>query len=437
MRKSVIGFAAGTLCIAGAALTQTPTGAELATLHAVDQHNASMEQLLEKLVNINSGTFNHPGVIRVGRMLEHELQGLGFEVRWINEDAVQRAPSLLARHGGKGGKRVLLIGHMDTVFEPADPFQHYTRTGTVATGPGVSDMKGGLVIILASLAALKSSGLLADANVSVFITGDEEAAGEPLELARKDLIAAARDADAVLSFEGEVIRDGVEYASVARRGAAQWDLHVQGKAAHSGGIFDPDTGDGAAFELARILAKFHDTLREHNMTYSVGLALAGSQIKVQADGSATLSGKSNIVPPEALAIGDLRVLTPEQLQRVAGKMQAIVADSLPGTHSRLTLEPGYPPMAPTPANEALLRALNAASKAIGAGNIQALDPMLRGAGDASFVAPYVAVLDGLGLAGGGAHAAGEHADLTYLPLQSKRIALLIARLSEAARDGSR
>jgi glutamate carboxypeptidase len=434
MRSRMIGFAAGTLLAAGAGLTQTPTSAELAALHAVEQHNAAMERLLEQLVNINSGTFNHPGVIRVGRVLEQQLRSLGFETRWINEDAVQRAPSLLARHAGKQGKRILLIGHMDTVFEPSSPFQHYTRSGAVATGPGVSDMKGGLVIILASLTALKSAGLLADANVSVFITGDEEAAGEPLQLARKDLIAAAREADAVLSFEGEVIRDGIEYASVARRGAAQWNLHVQGKAAHSGGIFDPDTGDGAAFELSRILAKFHDTLREHNMTYSVGLALAGSQIKVQPDGAATVSGKSNIVPPEALAIGDLRVLTAEQLKRVAGKMQAIVADSLPGTHSTLTLEDGYPPMAPTAGNEALLRALNAASKSIGAANIQPLDPMLRGAGDASFVAPYVDVLDGLGLAGGGAHAAGEHADLTYLPLQSKRIALLVARLSEEARE---
>jgi glutamate carboxypeptidase len=422
-----------TLLASGAAHAQTPTAAERTAVRAVDAHNAGMERLLEELVNINSGTFNPAGVVRVGQVLERQLRELGFETHWINEDAVHRAPSLMAVHAGKRGKRVLLIGHMDTVFEPSDPFQHYTRSGNTATGPGVGDMKGGLVIIVASLAALKDSGLLADANVSVFFTGDEEAAGEPLELARKDLITAAQQADAALSFEGDVIRDGIEYASVARRGASQWELHVQGNAAHSGGIFDKDTGDGAAFELSRILARFHDTLREPNMTYSVGLALAGAHIKVQPDGSASLSGKSNIVPPEGTAIGDLRVLTPQQLERVEDRMQAIVAESLPGTHSTLIVQPGYPPMAPTPGNEALLRALNAASASIHAGTIQALDPMLRGAGDASFIAPYIDVLDGLGLAGGGAHAAGEHADLTYLPLQSKRIALLIALLTREPR----
>jgi glutamate carboxypeptidase len=416
---------------------QQLTPAEQAALRAVDQNNRAMETLLENLVDINSGTFNLPGVIKVGKVLEHELQALGFQVRWINEDAVHRAPSLLAEHPGGRGKRVLLIGHMDTVFEPSDPFQRFVRSGRTATGPGVNDMKGGLVVVVASLSALKSAGLLADANISVFFTGDEEAAGEPVALARQDLVAAAKQADAALSFEGEVIRDGVEYASVARRGASQWELRVQAKAGHSGGIFDKDTGDGAAFEMSRILDQFHNTLREPNMTYSVGLAAAGAQIRLQPDGAASLSGKSNIVPPEAVAIGDLRVLTPEQLQRVQGKMQAIVARSLPGTHATLTFDSGYPPMAPTAGNEALLREFNVASHLVGGASIIALDPMLRGAGDISFIAPYIDGLDGLGLAGSGAHAAGETADLSYLPLQSKRIALLIAHLSHSPRPAGR
>jgi glutamate carboxypeptidase len=426
-----------TLLAVATVSAQQPTPAEQAVLRAVDQHNAAMETLLENLVNINSGTFNQPGVVKVGKVLEHELQGLGFQVRWINEDAVHRAPSLLAEHRGGTGKRVLLIGHMDTVFEPSDPFQRFERTGKTATGPGVNDMKGGLVVVIASLSALKSAGLLADANISVFFTGDEEAAGEPVALARQDLVAAAKQADAVLSFEGEVIRDGVEYASVARRGASQWELRVQAKAGHSGGIFDKDTGDGAAFEMSRILDQFHDTLREPNMTYSVGLAAAGGQIKLQPDGAATLTGKSNIVPPEAIAIGDLRVLTPEQLLRVQGKMQSIVARSLPGTHATLTFDSGYPPMAPTAGNQALLREFNAASHLVGGASILALDPMLRGAGDVSFIAPYVDVLDGLGLAGAGAHAAGENADLSYLPIQSKRIAILVTHLSHSPRPAGR
>ncbi|HEV8017931.1 MAG TPA: M20/M25/M40 family metallo-hydrolase [Steroidobacteraceae bacterium] len=409
--------------------------AETAVLRAVDQNAAASEALLEQLVNINSGTFHPDGVISVAKVLEQELKRLGFQIRWIDEESVHRAPSLLAAHPGAGrGKRVLLIGHMDTVFEPSDPFQRFTRNGKLASGPGVTDMKGGLVVMVASLQALSRAGQLADASIRVFLTGDEEAPGEPIESARRDLVAAAKDADAALSFEGEVIRDGVEYASVARRGATQWELHVKAAAAHSGGIFTKDTGDGAAFEVSRILAQFHDSLREPDMTYSVGLLLAGSQIRLQSGGNATVAGKSNIVPPEALAVGDLRVLTPEQLRRVEQKMQTIVAASLPGTQSRLTFDEGYPPMAPTAGNLALLHELDQVSRSLGAPGIQALDPMLRGAGDASFIAPYIDVLDGLGLAGGGAHTAAEHADLSYLPLQSKRIALLVYRLSRMPRE---
>ncbi len=411
-------------------LAQKLSAPEAATVRAVDEGNAAAQSLLETIVNMNSGTFNIAGVSAVGKVLERELQGLGFKTTSINEEAVKRAPSLLAEHRGRrGGKRVLLIGHMDTVFEPTHPFQRLERNGNIITGPGVNDMKGGLVVMIAGLRALHGAGLLKDANISVFITADEEAAGETIESSRKDLIAAARNADVALSFEGVVVRDGLEYASTARRGSTQWKLHVKAKAAHSGSIFSKDTGDGAAFEMSRVLAQFHDTLREPNMTYSVGLALAGSQIKVQPDGNASVAGKGNIVPGEAMVIGDLRVLTPEQLTRVQEKMKAIATASLPGTQSALEFEQGYPPMAPTPGNIALLTELNGVNQSLGAPALQALDPMLRGAGDASFIAPFIDVLDGVGLAGEGSHTATENADLSRLPLQTKRTALLIHRLT--------
>jgi glutamate carboxypeptidase len=403
---------------------------EASIVHSVDEEAPAAVTLLEKIVNINSGTFNPAGVIQVGKVLEGEFQALGFTTRWVPMDAVQRAPSLVAELKGTRGKRVLLLGHMDTVFEPSSPFQKFIRNGDTATGPGAEDMKGGIVVILSALKALKSAAALDGSRITVFLTGDEEAAGEPVEISRKAMIETAKNNDAVLSYEGGVSINGKDYASTARRGAASWEVRVHAKAGHSGGIFSASEGDGAIFEVSRILNLFHDTLRESNMTYSPGLLLGGSNIKAEPNGDGSVAGKVNIIPGEALVRGDLRVLTPEQFARVKDKMESIVGSgNLPGTKAEITFSDKYPPMAPTPGNVALLAKLNEGNRAMGMAEIEALDPMLRGAGDASFVAPYVDVLDGLGAAGSGAHAPGETVDLSRQPLQSKRSALLIYRLT--------
>jgi glutamate carboxypeptidase len=401
---------------------------EAAIVHSIDEEAPAAVGLLEKIVNINSGTFNPAGVLEVGKVLEREFQALGFTTRFVSMDAVKRAPSLVAERRGSRGKRVLLLGHMDTVFEPSSPFQKFVRTGDIASGPGASDMKGGIVVILSALKALKSAGVLDGSKITVFITGDEESAGEPTEISRKEMVETGKNSDAALSFEGGVGEHGKDYASTARRGATSWELRVHGKTGHSSAIFTPTMGDGAVFELSRILNQFHDTLRGPNMTYGVGLVLGGSNIEVDPNGDASVSGKANIIPGEALAIGDLRVLTPEQLARVEEKMRLIVSQNLPGTQAELTIKDKYPPMAPTPGNIALLTKLNEGNRALGLPEIEALDPMLRGAGDVSFVAPFVDSLDGLGAVGTGAHAPGETVDLSRLPQQSKRTALLIYRL---------
>jgi len=398
-------------------------------VHSIDAEAPAAVALLEKIVNMNSGTFNPAGVVEVGKVLEREFQALGFATRWVPMDAVKRAPSLVAERRGSRGERVLLIGHMDTVFEPSSPFQKFVRAGDIATGPGTSDMKGGIVVIISALKALKSASALDGARITVFITGDEESPGQPTEISRKEFIEAGKNSDAALSFEAGITEQGRDYASTARRGATAWELHVHAKSGHSGGIFSASAGDGAIFEVSRILNLFHDTLREPNMTYSAGLLLGGSNIKVEPSGDASVAGKVNIIPGEALAMGDLRVLTPDQLSRVKDKMLSIVGTrNLPGTKAEITFKDNYPPMAPTPGNVALLEKLNEGNRALGTPEIQALDPMLRGAGDASFIAPFVAALDGLGATGTGSHGPGETVDLSRMPLQSKRAALLIHRL---------
>jgi glutamate carboxypeptidase len=401
---------------------------QAAMIRFIDEETPDATRLLARMVNINSGTFNKTGVVEVGKLLEPQFQNLGFNTRWVQMDAVNRAPSLVAERKGDRGKRVVLIGHMDTVFEPSSPFQEFVRNGETAVGPGAGDMKGGIVIILSALKALRSVGALDRASITVFLTSDEESVGEPVEVARKDLVAVAKNSDAVLSFEPEINKDGKDYAVTARRGATLWELHVQGKAGHSSQIFSPSLGDGAIFELSRILTLFHDTLRESNMTYNVGMVLGGSDIKVEAGGEASVSGKVNIVPGEARAIGDIRALYPDQLARTKEKMQSIVTRSLPGTSAEIRFTDKYPPMAPTEGNIALLAKLNDVNRALGAPLTEAIDPMSRGAGDASFAAPFVDVLDGLGAPGMGLHAPGESVDLSRMPLQSKRAVLLIFEL---------
>lgn len=417
-----------------ASAAATPSRAEAKLVAAVDAQGETPVGLLERLVNVNSGTFNAAGVDAVGKLLEAEFRELGFSIERLPMDSVGRAAHLVASHPGRHGERVLLIGHMDTVFEPSGPFQRFVRKGDVATGPGVVDDKGGVVVMLSALRALKVAGALDGASIQVFLTADEEHPGDPVATTRAAFIEAGKAADATLCFESGIRIDGQDYASTARRGATSWTLSVSGQAAHSGGIFNDEVGDGAIFELARILSRFHDELREPNLTYSTGLALGGANIRIEAGGIGSVTGKTNIVPAEAKAVGDIRALSPEQLERVKAKMSAIVAASLPRTAATITFYDEYPPMAPTPRNAALMQRYSDASRTIDLGEIRTLDPMRRGAGDSAFVSPYVATITGLGPRGEGSHTAAETVELGSLPQQAKRAAVLIYRLTH---DGAR
>jgi glutamate carboxypeptidase len=403
--------------------------AQPSIVQAVDASAANSAALLERLVNINSGTFNPKGVRAVADIMSAELTALGFTVKLLPMDAIQRGPHLLATRAGRGtGKPILLIGHMDTVFEPSSPFQKWERKGRTAVGPGTSDMKGGLVVMLTALKALQTAGQLEGIPLTVFLTGDEEAPGT-LPTTREAFIDAGKSARAALCFETGIRTVTQDMVSTARRGFTGWQLRTTGKTGHSGGIFSENMGYGAVYEISRILNEFQQTLREPNMTFNVGLLLGGTNPQMAPGGAATVNGKDNIIPAEAMAKGEIRALSPEQVARVKDRMYAIAAKNLPGTTAELTFEAGYPPMAPTAGNKRLLALLNESSKAAGLPAVGELDPMLRGAGDISFIAPYVDSLSGLGAIGSGAHAPGESVDVESLPRQAKRAALLIRRLA--------
>jgi glutamate carboxypeptidase len=407
---------------------------EKAMVSNIDANEQASNNLLQQLVDINSGTHNLEGVREVGKIMTAQLSDLGFNVKWIPMDSVQRAGVLVAEHpcpqAGKCGKRMLLIGHMDTVFEKSSPFQTYSVKGNIGTGPGVNDMKGGLVDMIFALQALRAAGVLKNAEITIGLSGDEEAHGEPASISRRDMIAAAHHSDVALEFEGTPRQNGVFYGSVSRRSSITWHINTTGETGHSSGIFSADKGYGAIYELARILDAFRTQLPEPNLTYNVGMILGGSTLSVDdAGNNGTATGKDNIIAPTAYASGDIRTLSNEQTERVEKKMKAIVAQHLAKTGATITFGEGYPAMAPTAQNRALLGILNQVNASLGFGTMPELDPMKRGAGDIAFVADIIPGLAGIGATGDNAHAPGETIDLSAQPINTKRDALLMYRLS--------
>lgn len=401
----------------------------------IDTQEQSQLSLLEQLVNINSGSSNIPGVMKVGAILQKQFEDMGFKVRWARlPKYMQRASTLIAERKGTRGKRLLLIGHLDTVFAKNSPFQRFERKGAIATGPGVVDDKGGDVVIVYALKALNSIDALKDATITVVLTGDEEDSGKPTSISRKPLLDVAREVDVALDFESDVSQDT---ASIARRGISLWEIRTQAKGAHSSAIFRPSVGDGAIFELARILNTMRTELSgQKHLTFNPGLILGGTQVSYKKKAARGLAfGKENVIAQTAIASGDLRFLTAEQVQQASDRMVAIVNKHLPETSARIEFLAGIPAMPPTPANEALLKQYSTVSEDLGYGKVRALDPDLRGAGDISHVASIVpANLVGLGPIGHGEHSEMESVEIASLSMQTKRAALLIYRLIDPDLD---
>lgn len=411
------------------------TAAERKMGATVEAEHERSVALLEKLTNQNSGSLNIEGVTKVGEMMRAELGPLGFDVKWVPMAEAKRAGHIVATHKGNGrGKRMLLIGHLDTVFEKDSPFQAFKRNGNIAEGPGIDDDKGGMVVMVAALRAMQAAGTLKDADIEIVLTGDEEDVGDPVEIARRDLIAAGKRADVALDFEGLVVIDGQDWGSIARRSSTSWTLKVTAQGGHSSGIFSERAGDGAIYAAAQIIAAFRKELPEPNLTYNVGLLAAGERAELDADLiRATAAGKTNIIPQIAIARGDMRTLADEQTLRVQEKMKVIAARSFPGAKAEIAFDQGYPAMAPTEGAKALLGKLNGVNRDLGLKDMPALDPLRRGAGDIAFVAKDVDGLVGLGTSGEGSHALGETVDLDSIKRQAKRAAILMTRLSREKR----
>ncbi|MFT7684671.1 MAG: glutamate carboxypeptidase [Candidatus Azotimanducaceae bacterium] len=412
-----------------ASQASTLTEVESQIVKQIDINEPEAINLLKKVVNINSGTMNFKGVKEVGLIFKEEFGDLGFTVEWIDGKAFNRAGHLLAEYGTRG-PRLLLIGHLDTVFSKDSPLQSFTPSANnKIMGPGITDMKGGDVVMLYALRALKESGVLDNISVKVILTGDEEKRGRPINLAAKVLLDAGKWADIAIGFEDG---DGnPNTAVISRRGSSAWKLDVTGKANHSSQIFRQNYGYGAIFETARILNSFREKLSViPNLSFSPGLILGGTEVNLnKANAKGDAYGKTNVISKTTQVIGDIRALTPQQLSHAHKVMTDIVADNLNHTTASILIEPGYPPMAPSNGNRKLLGIYNQVSIDLGYGNVSAVDPRKAGAADISFVAESVDMaIDGLGLMGSGGHTELETADMMTLPQQTERAALLLYRL---------
>jgi glutamate carboxypeptidase len=440
--RQLLALAAGSLAFAAPA-NAALSPAEQTMVRTVDSDQARTTGFLQRIVDQNSGTMNLAGVEAVRRMVEPEFQQLGFRTEWIDMKDARRAGHLVARHAGsRTGKHLLLIAHLDTVFEPDSPFQRWEPEGDQAHGPGAGDDKGGIAVILAALRAMQAAGTLKQANITVFMTGDEEDAGSPIAIARRDLIAEGKKADVALDFEDLAVDDGpdgkpADFGSIARRSAGSWTLTATGRSGHSAGVGTGTPGGsfGAIYELARIIDAFRRELPDDKLTYNVGLVGGGQSAKLD-EGKIRVeaTGKTNIIAATAVARGDLRALSEEQIARTQAKMRAIVAQSLPGAHAEISFDAdSYPPMPPTDANRALLAKLNLVNRDMGLPAMAELDPAKRGAGDISFVAKDVDGLVGLGPASDGSHTPRETVVIPSIFKQAKRAAILMSRLSRERR----
>ncbi|HVF45946.1 MAG TPA: M20/M25/M40 family metallo-hydrolase [Pyrinomonadaceae bacterium] len=389
----------------------------------IDAHLGDAISLIQRSVDIESPTEDLAGVKAVGMLYAKELEAAGLRVKWIDMPAeAKRAGHLVAETGGTRGKRLLLLGHLDTVLRG----EKFRREGDRVFGTGVGDMKGGNVLAITALKALHAAGVLKDTRIIVMFTGDEEDSCEPVAVCRGDMIAAAKRSDAALSFESTILNT----ATVGRRGSSSWTLEVEAKTGHSSQIFRDGMGNGAIFEASRIINEFREKLSgEKYLTFNPALFVGGTTVSV-TDSDGMASGKTNVVPAKVVIKGDLRFISEAQKESARNRMREIVGKSLAGAKAKITFQDGIPAMTPVEGNYALLKQLDQVSRDLGYGTIEALDPGDRGAGDVAYVSNLLPALDGIGIGGSqNSHAKGESASVENFAMLTKRAALLIYRLT--------
>jgi glutamate carboxypeptidase len=343
-----------------------------------------------------------------GEALRAPADLLAGRLAELDGDVVRHAAStgdhLEARFGAAGGAALLVLGHYDTVWPRGTVAARPLRAhGRVVYGPGVFDMHGGIAAALTALRLLRRLGL-PERDVTVLVTADEETGSRT----SADLVRAlGREATAVLVPEPP-LPGGV--LKTARKGVADYLLEVRGRAAHAG--IDPERGASAIHELADLVSRVERIARPE----------AGTTVNVGRIGGGT---RLNVVAETAWAEVEYRVRSAAEHARVEAELAALtpVREGV-----SITVEPlgARPPLERTPAIAAAFERARELARPLG---VELREGTSGGAGDANFLGPLgVAVLDGLGPDGGGAHALDEHVRVDSLEERIALLALLVARL---------
>lgn len=394
---------------------------------------AKAEQLsfIKQTVDVNSGTLNLQGVRRVGAIYQREFKALGFKTQWIEmPPSMNRAGHLFAYHHGNGKRKILLIGHLDTVFAKDSKFKRFRHQGGYAKGPGSVDMKGGNAVMLFALKALAQSQQLENADIVVALMGDEESSGSPQEIARQDLKKAALGSIAALGFEGA---KDLHSVVTARRGIAIWKLDVRARAGHSSLIFTPKYAKGAILSMVVLLDDMIKLAKQfRDLTFNPGFIAGGRQLSFTQNPSRIhIKSKNNVISRQAKATGEVRYLYDKDLDgfthTMQNKAQALTKPIAADFY--LVDGKGKPAMQPSARNIALYERLKKINQALKLGPLRMENPRFRGAADISYVAQYTAALDGLGAIGKHEHSEQETLNIVKTQSATKRAALLIYQLS--------
>ena len=409
--KSASIMAAAALAAAAPALAAPKAGPKDARVWAAaEKARPDQLKLLEQVVNIDSGTGDVDGGRKVAAILTPRLEALGMTVETVAAEAPGLPENLVARLPGAGKGRILMIGHMDTVFGPGTVAQRPFRiAGDRATGPGVSDEKGGVVEGIYALQILKDLGFKDFKQITFLIETSEER-GSPGTRALIDRLL--KDADVELNLEPGDPPDAV---TVWRKGSNVIEIKVKGRAAHAG--VAPQDGRNAAEELIHQLQAAQQFPKSGDgMTLNLTLMSAGSRY--------------NIIPEDASATLNLRVRDRAEVDKVVQVLEASAkAPSIPDTTVTVKRATSFPPLSSNPATDALADRAEAIYGGLGmklgrAGNGGASESAL--AADAG-----VPALDGLGPIGGGFHSDQEYLDLKSV---TPRLYLLTRLIMELGRS---
>ena len=367
-------------------------------------------QLLEQVVNIDSGTGDAPGGARVADVLVPRLEALGMSVRRVPAEAPGLGDNIVATLAGRGKGRILMIGHLDTVFGPGTVAQRPFRVmGDRAMGPGVGDEKGGVVEGLLALQILGKLGFHDYARITLLVESSEERGSPGTRSLIDELL---RDADVELNLEPG---DPTDALTTWRKGSMNFELHVHGRAAHAG--VAPQDGRNAAEELIHQIQSAPAFPKSGDgLTVNLTLMSAGS--------------RANIIPEDASATYNVRIREKGQADGVARALAEVAAHPLvPDTKVTVVTTPSFPPLPDNPATAALADRAAAIYAGLGL-------PLGRGgnggASESALAAEAgVPALDGLGPVGGGFHSDAEYIELRSL---TPRLYLLAGLLMDLGRN---